>query len=76
MSVKIIEESQKFGYSVALAEDENGDKYKAFISDKANYAFDLQTGDMMTWGSKPNENAERFPAPNILDLEISTICTK
>ena len=76
MPVKMIEESQKFGYRVILIEDENGDKYKAFISDKANYAFDLQTGNMMTWGSKPSEDAERFPVPNILDLEISTICNK
>lgn len=76
MSVKRIEKSQKFGYSVVLEEDESGNKYKAFLSDNANYIFDLQTGDMMTWGSRPSEDAERFPAPNILDLEISTICNK
>lgn len=75
-SIKIIEESPKYGYRVALSEDADGSKYKAFFSKKANYIFDLQTGDMMTWGEVPKENAERFPAPNILDLEISTICKK
>lgn len=42
MSVKRIEKSQKFGYSVVLEEDESGNKYKAFLSDNANYIFDLQ----------------------------------
>ena len=41
MSVKRIEKSQKFGYSVVLEEDENGNKYKAFLSDNAHYIFDL-----------------------------------
>ena len=48
MSVKKIEKSQKFGYSVVLEEGEDGNKYKAFLSDNAHYIFDLQTGDMMT----------------------------
>lgn len=48
---------------------------KVFKSPNHNYAFDLVTGDMEIFGTtREEEPIGRFPAPNILDLEVTTIC--
>lgn len=47
---------------------------KKMESPLANYLFDRRDGTMVTWGSSYNEEASRFPAPTILDTEVTTIC--
>ena len=43
-------------------------------SPNANYNFSKITGEMKTWGKTLEEDVEKFPAPTILDFEITTIC--
>ncbi len=52
----------------------DGEKEKRLVSGKANYLFNKENGNMFTWGEKMEEDAEKFPAPTILDFEITTIC--
>ena len=56
-------------YSVYLNND-----YKLFKSEEANYIFNMKNGFTMTWNPKTNEDPLYFPAPTILDCEISTGC--
>ena len=49
-------------------------RVKVFVSEDCNYAFDKVTGDMEIFGKTRSEDPGRFPAPNILDLEVTTIC--
>lgn len=48
---------------------------KLFRSKNANYDFNKETGEMATWGKTLEEDAVAFPAPTILDLEVTTKCT-
>lgn len=83
MNVKnseLIEKSEKYGYEVYLAEisdsdDSNSEFVKSFVSKNAHYLFDLKTGFMESWGVTSKKPPEFFPAPNILDMEITTRCT-
>ena len=68
--MKIIEQSEKYNYRVY----ENS-RYKEFVSPKANYVFDKISGRMYSWGETKKNDPERFPAPNIADIEITGCCT-
>ena len=47
---------------------------KQMSSPLANYIFNKETGTMVTWGETKDTEPPRFPAPTILDIEITTIC--
>jgi hypothetical protein len=49
-------------------------KIKSFKSDSYNYYFNKDTGLFIRWGETHNDDPEWAPAPEILDLEVSTIC--
>lgn len=53
---------------------EDDDK-KTLTSPNANYVFSKKSGMMITWGISHKDEAVMFPAPTILDLEITTSCT-
>lgn len=57
------------GFSVSETE-----LVKTLRSKDANYNFNKETGEMVTWGSSLLYDADRFPAPTILDMEVTTIC--
>lgn len=65
----LTEKSKKYNYEVW----ENAST-KLFKSPEANYTFNKHTGVMYSWGKTYREDPKEFPAPNILDVEISTIC--
>lgn len=67
--LRLIEHSEKYNYKVW----ENS-RYKQFKSPKANYIFDKTKGRMVSWGEKAKDDPQEFPSPNILDVEVSTIC--
>lgn len=69
--MRVIEHSDKHKYTVLMSED---NKWKYFRSYGANYDFNLETGYMASWGRTKNEDPREFPAPNILDLEVTTSC--
>lgn len=68
----IIEKSDKHKYVVAMSSDREN---KLFNSPEANYVFNLKTGTMASWGRTVKEDPEVFPAPNILDMEVTTSCS-
>lgn len=47
---------------------------KIFRSENYNYDFNLKNGFFMRWGKTIKEDPELAPAPEILDIEVSTIC--
>lgn len=49
-------------------------KYKMLSSKDANYFFNKETGFMSMWGKTHEEDAVKFPAPTLLDMEVTTIC--
>ena len=73
MEINVIENSKKYNYKVGLSDDK---ETKWFTSPNANYCFNLKTGTMYSWGNKLTDDPSRFPAPNILDIECTTICNK
>jgi radical SAM protein with 4Fe4S-binding SPASM domain len=48
--------------------------YKLLRSRNANYNFDKRSGVMVSWGETKKDDAEKFPAPTIADIEITTNC--
>lgn len=68
-----VESSGKYGYKV-LEDPERG--VKKFVSPEFNYIFNRSSGLMLSWGREIEDDPERSPVPNILDLEISTKCWK
>ena len=68
----LIEHSDKYKYDVYVDKEY---KYKYFRSPEANYNFDIETGVMVSWGRTLKDDAVKFPAPNILDMEIDEHCT-
>lgn len=72
MDYVVIEKAKD--YEVRLR-NYKGDLYKVFISPKANYAFRIKDGLMFTWGKTQEDDPERFPAPNIADIEVTGCCT-
>ena len=67
-SMKLIEDRADY----QVFEDEI---FKVFRSENCNYVFDKITGTMELFGRTREENPGRFPAPNILDMEVTTICS-
>lgn len=65
----IVEESKKYNYSVGIIENT-----KFFRSPTYNYNFDIKTGTMCSWGKTFEEDPTEAPAPNILDMEVTTSC--
>jgi len=51
-------------------------RYKIVRSENYNYNFDRVTGEFARWGKTLEDDPLMAPAPEILDLEISTICYK
>lgn len=51
------------------------DKYKVLKSSDANYFFNKKTGFMASWGKTVEEDVKVFPAPTLLDIEVTTKCS-
>lgn len=49
---------------------------KQVRSETYNYSFDKKTGFFARWGRSFAEDAKCAPSPEILDIEVSTICHK
>ena len=47
---------------------------KKVRSDNYNYDFDTDNGFFARWGATPKDDPCIAPAPEILDIEVSTIC--
>lgn len=71
MNKVLIEKSDKYKYEVSIIDN----KTKIFSSPEANYVFDMNNGNMITFGKTLDDDGVKFPAPNILDIEITDICT-
>lgn len=50
-------------------------RLKKMSSSNANYVFDTKTGFTVSWGKTVEEDPGVFPAPEILDIEVTTKCT-
>lgn len=72
MKINVIEYNSKHNYKVGMSDD---GEMKFFTSPNANYMFNLKTGTMHSWGRTMNDDPGRFPVPNILDMEVTTICS-
>ena len=53
----------------------DNEKYKILRSENANYFFNKETGYMASWGKTIDEDVQVFPAPALLDIEVTTKCT-
>lgn len=51
-----------------------GAHQKKMNSDNAHFIFNKTTGTMITWGTSIENDPESFPAPTILDMEVTTKC--
>lgn len=69
-SLKVIEFSDKYNYKVIEITNK-----KCFHSPHAHYIFNKDNGEMISWGKNVALDPDRFPAPNILDLEVTTKCS-
>lgn len=49
-------------------------RYKLLASEGYNYRFDKLTGFFLRWGKTLDDDPPMGPGPEIMDLEISTIC--
>jgi hypothetical protein len=47
---------------------------KVFRSKNYNYNFDMETGFLARWGKTYEDDPQRAPVPEILDIEVTTIC--
>ena len=52
-----------------------GETYKILSSAEANYFFNKKTGFMTSWGKTIDEDVKVFPAPTLLDIEVTTKCS-
>ena len=50
------------------------DKMKIVRSPDYNYNFNKSTGFFMRWGKTMDDDPDFAPAPEILDIEVSTVC--
>jgi MoaA/NifB/PqqE/SkfB family radical SAM enzyme len=55
-------------------EDKNGSSYRSCCSKIYNWSFSKVTGSFLRWGFSPSSDPLSAPAPEILDIEISTVC--
>lgn len=51
-------------------------KIKTFESPNYNFFFNRESGFFARWGKNDEDDPEYAPSPEILDIEISTICSK
>ena len=60
-----------------FTKNSKGERIKLFMSESYNYVFNETNGHFMRWGKTRDDDPEfsRF-GPEILDIEISTICPK
>jgi len=64
-------------YEFCPREEENVVRVKAFKSPNYNFVFNLEDGYFARWGKNKEDDPEYSPfGPEILDIEISTICSK
>lgn len=49
-------------------------RYKLLASEGYNYRFDKKTGLFVRWGKTIDDDPVMAPGPEIMDLEISTVC--
>lgn len=69
----ILEKTDK--YEVALVTDYMGKTLgKLLRSPEYNYNFNYETGEMLSWGKTTSDLPEMAPAPDILDMEVTTRC--
>lgn len=54
---------------------EENDIYKILVSEDAHYFFNKKTGYMASWGKTIDDDVKVFPAPTLLDIEITTKCS-
>lgn len=47
---------------------------KRYRSKDYNFIFDMTTGFFIRWGNKKEDDPQLSPSPELLDLEITTIC--
>lgn len=59
---------------ICFAKDKKGNIVKMCRSLKYNYLFNLKTGYFLRWGRTEADDPEMAPGPEILDIEITTIC--
>ena len=71
MEFNVIEKGKDYEVSTGVIDDNS---VKLFKSKDANYIFDLKSGRMMLWGGRYEYDPTYFPAPNILDMEVTTKC--
>jgi len=50
-------------------------RFKAVRSENYNYNFDRETGEFARWGKTLEDDPVMAPAPEIADIEVSTICS-
>lgn len=48
--------------------------FKVCVSDNYNYLFNKNTGLFIRYGKDKNDDPQYAPAPEILDIEVTTIC--
>lgn len=70
--VKIIEKGKD--YEVRMTYKDGKPLVKCMDSPEANYRFHYDTGLMISWGKTAQEDPIKYPAPTILDMEITTVC--
>jgi radical SAM protein with 4Fe4S-binding SPASM domain len=54
----------------------DNNKFKTVISDNYNYSFNKIEGTFYRWGSTMDEDPDCAPSPELIDIEISTICNR
>ena len=50
------------------------ERFKLLASDNYNYRFDKRSGLFIRWGKTLEDDPSMAPGPEIMDLEISTVC--
>lgn len=50
------------------------ERFKSFFSKDYNYRFDKLTGNFERWGCNYNSDPQYGPGPELLDIEVTTIC--
>lgn len=59
---------------IIYKKDHQGNLNKMCKSDNYNYLFNLKNGYFLRWGATPADDPISAPGPEILDIEITTIC--
>lgn len=54
---------------------EDGTRRKMYLSNDYNYIFNMNNGDLIRWGKTLRDNPLVAPNPEIMDMEVSTVCS-